>query len=109
MSPAQKAANTTAGFVEKLNQVILFPLIYLMMSVAFLVFLYGLAEYVFGAANETKREAGRSHMMYGIIGLVVMVSAWGLLSVAAGTFGLSDNLDCTRDPNQLKCAGIFEP
>jgi len=107
MSPQQKAAQEAANFVEKLNDAILFPIIYLLMSVAFLVFIYGLAEYVFGAANEQKRTQGRSHMMYGVIGLVVMISAWSLLSVVAGTFGLSDELDCANNPSDPSCIGMF--
>lgn len=99
MTPQQKAAATTADFVTRFNNAILFPLVYLLMSVAFLVFLYGLAEYVFGAASEQKRAEGKQHMMYGVIGLVVMISAWGLLTVAAGTFGLTDQLDCANNPD----------
>jgi ABC-type thiamin/hydroxymethylpyrimidine transport system permease subunit len=81
---------TTAAqsFVETLNEVILFPLIALLMGVAFLVFLYGAAEYVRGANNPSAREQGAKHITYGIIGLVVMVSAWAILNLAAGTFGL---------------------
>ena len=81
-------------FVIKLNDIILFPLISLLMGVALLVFLYGSAKYVMNASNEQAREEGKRHIMYGLIGLVVMISAYAILNIAVTTFGLGDHLDC---------------
>ena len=92
---AQDPPGTAAakGFVATLNEVILFPLIALLMGVAFLMFIVGAAEYIMGANNPAAREKGVTHLTYGIIGLVVMVSAWAILSLAVGTFGLDEKLD----------------
>lgn len=92
-------AASTAGQAEahdivgKINNAILFPLIALMMAIAFIVFLYGAFEYVKNANNETARETGRNHLMYGVIGMLVMLSALAILNIAAGTFGLDGELD----------------
>ena len=83
--PGTEAAR---GFVETLNRVILFPLIGLLMAVAFLVFIFGCAEYIRGANNPTAREQGVKHITFGIIGLVIMISAWAILNLATGTFGI---------------------
>ncbi len=77
------------AFVAKLNEVILFPTIALLMAVAFLVFLWGLSEYLFNASNEQARQTGVKHITFGIIGLVIMISAFTILRIAAGTFGLA--------------------
>lgn len=82
------AADVAQGFVAKFNEIILFPLITLLMGVALVVFLYGCFEYVMGAANEAAREKGRQHILWGIIGMLVMISAQAILNIAAGTFGL---------------------
>ncbi|MCA9366228.1 hypothetical protein KC722_01475 [Candidatus Kaiserbacteria bacterium] len=82
------ATDVAQGFVAKFNDIILFPLITLLMTVALVVFLWGCFEYVMGAANESKRELGRNHILWGIIGMLVMLSAQAILSIAAGTFGL---------------------
>ncbi len=74
--------------VDKINEVILFPLIALMSALAFLMFLYGAFEYVKNADNDTARETGQRHLLYGTIGLLVMLSAYAILSVAAGSFGI---------------------
>jgi hypothetical protein len=34
------------------------------------------------------RETGRRHMLYGIIGLLVMLSAFAILRIAIETFGI---------------------
>lgn len=91
------------SFVQTLTTVILEPFIYLLLAVAFLVFVWGVAQYVFNANSDQGRETGRRHMIYGLIGLFIMVSAWSILSIAAGTFGLDDELDCARDPGAAGC------
>ncbi len=81
-------------FVDRLNDIILFPLIALMAAIALLYFLYGAFMYIAKADNETEQTTGKQHMLYGIIGLVIMFSAFAILQIAAGTFDLGDELDC---------------
>ena len=92
------SAQTEAmSFVDKLNEVIIFPTIALLSGVAFLVFIWGCFEYFMHAENDQAREKGVKHITYGLIGLVVMLSAYTILMVAAGTFGLDDELDCATE------------
>jgi hypothetical protein len=107
MTPQQKAVNQASSFVDKFNEVILFPLIALLLGVAFLIFLYGCAEYIFKSGNESAREEGVKHITWGIIGLLVMTTAWAILSLATGTFGLSDELECANDPSGPGCSEAF--
>ncbi len=83
------AADVAQGFLVKLNNVIIYPLITLMMAVALLVFLYGSFIFITNAANEGERTRGRQHILWGVVGMVVMVSAYAILSVATGTFGIT--------------------
>jgi hypothetical protein len=87
------AKATAQDFVTKINEAILFPVIALLMAVAFIVFLYGAFIFVKNANNEAARETGRNHLIYGVIGMLVMLSAFAILSVAANTFGLGAELD----------------
>lgn len=98
-SGQQQAATEAASFVAKLNQIILFPLIALLLGVAFLVFIWGCAQYIIGATNPTSREQGMKHITFGIIGLVIMLSAWAILTIVTATFSLDDELNCANDPN----------
>lgn len=86
------------AFVDKLNSVILFPTIALLSAVAFFVFLWGTAQYFMNANNDAAREQGVKHITWGIIGLVVMMSAFAILELATSTAGLDNELDCANDP-----------
>ncbi len=108
MSPEDRAVGEAVSFVATVNDVIIFPLIALLTGIAFLVFLYGCAEFIFNASNEQGRKQGTQHVMYGIIGLVVMLSAWSILQIATATFGLNDELDCANNPSASGCAEKFE-
>lgn len=90
------AAAVAADFVLRVNEVFLFPLIVLLTSIAFLVFIYGCAEYIMNADSDQARETGKKHITFGLIGLVIITSAYSLLNLAVGTFGLSDQLDCAN-------------
>jgi len=105
-APGTKEA---ADFVAKFNSIILFPTIALLSAVAFLVFLWGCAEYFFNATNDQARQQGVKHITWGIIGLVIMLSAFTILSLAASTFGLGDQLKCADDPSASGCSTIFTP
>ena len=82
------AADVAQDFLMKLNEVILYPLITLMMAVALLVFLWGCFEFIMAAGEPDGRQKGKKHILWGIIGMVIMVSAYGILTIAVGTFGL---------------------
>jgi uncharacterized membrane protein len=103
MNPNSPGVSQAADFVATFNQVILEPFILLLLAVAFLVFVWGVAQYVFNAASDEGRQTGRRHMIYGLVGLFIMVSAWSILSIAAGTLGLDDELDCARNPTAAGC------
>lgn len=107
MTPQQKAAQEAANFVADLNSVILFPLIGLLSAVALLVFIWGCAQYVINAENDQARSQGVKHITWGVIGLVVMISAWAILEIAAATFDLESELDCADDPSLSGCDAVF--
>lgn len=91
---ASEATEAAEAFVAKINEIILFPLIALMTAVALVVFLWGCFQFVAGAGNEEARNTGKKHILWGIIGLLVMLAAFSLLSIAARTFGIDpDNPD----------------
>jgi hypothetical protein len=85
------SAGTAAAqsLVAKLQAVILNPLIILLTAIALLVFLWGAFQYVYQASSGEAREEGRRHMLYGIIGMLIMLSAYAIISIAAGTFGIA--------------------
>lgn len=80
----------------KINELILNPLIALMFAIAVLYFLWGMLEFIQGAADPKARETGRSHMIWGIIGLFIMISVYGILNIIINTLGV-DNPEFMKD------------
>lgn len=75
-----------AEFVQQLNQVIFNPLIALMFAVAIVVFTWGLFGFVANANDVERREQGKRHMLWGVIGLFVMVGVFGIIRILLNTF-----------------------
>jgi uncharacterized membrane protein len=69
--------------LSKIETQILNPLIGLMIAFGVVVFLYGVIEFIAGSASDEKRSTGRRHMIWGIIGLFIAVSVFGLMNVLA--------------------------
>lgn len=104
---ATEAQIVAQEFLSKINEAILFPLITLLMAIALLIFLYGAFEYVKGASNDGDRETGKRHLLWGTIGMLVMLSAMTILYLAAGTFGLEYELDDARESGRSWDGGFF--
>ena len=68
---------------------ILKALIPLLVGMALVAFLWGVAKFISNAEDTSKHADGRQLMIYGLIGLFVMLSAWGLVTVLTGSFGLT--------------------
>lgn len=75
-------------FLARIVEQIINPLILLLAGAAFIVFVWGIFEFIVHAGDETKREEGRRAIMWGIVGLVIIFGVYGILNVALGTFGL---------------------
>ncbi len=88
----ESAREQSNQFVGILTDVFLRPLVDLLTIVALIVFMYGVFLFVANGDNEQGRENGKKHMMYGIIGLVIMVSARAIMRLFAESFGVADGL-----------------
>ena len=53
-------------------------------------FVWGVVSYVI-ASDEEAKKSGKNRMIYGIIGLVVIVGMWGLVAIVANTFQVDNN------------------
>ncbi len=81
---------TICGIAQTILYLINSVLVPLIFAIAFIVFLYGVAEaYIFSRGSEEAVNRGHRLILWGIIGFAVMVSLWGLVNVVAMTFGLA--------------------
>jgi len=73
--------NTVNTFVDNLNAAVINPLIQLLIGLAAVVFLWGVFEYLLNGDNPDKRNQGTRHILWGLIGLVIMFSVQGILAL----------------------------
>ncbi|MDD5318290.1 MAG: hypothetical protein PHF79_00500 [Candidatus Pacebacteria bacterium] len=87
-------------FIHKVDQVIVNPLILLMFAVALLVFLWGVFEFVRSSDSDDARATGQRHMLWGIVGLAIMISAFGIVNVIIGSIPGADRTGIDNITNQ---------
>jgi uncharacterized membrane protein YidH (DUF202 family) len=75
-------------FVSAIVDTIINPLITLLMVLGVLYFLWGLVQFIANAADSEGRETGKRHMIWGIVGLFIMVSVFGIIQVLLATFDI---------------------
>jgi hypothetical protein len=76
----------STGIIGLLNTIVV-PVIF---ALAFLVFIWGVVNYFFfSEADESKLAAGRQFILWGIIGMVVLFSVWGLVNLLLSTLGIT--------------------
>ncbi len=75
-------------FIINVNRTIINPLILFLFALAVVYFLYGVFEFMMNQANEEKKTSGKSHMLWGIIGLTIMMGVWAILNVILNTFNI---------------------
>ncbi|MEK7120516.1 MAG: hypothetical protein AAB840_00305 [Patescibacteria group bacterium] len=57
-------------------------------AMSVLIIIWGIFKYIFLAQGDEKQiDESKNVMFWGIVGLFVMVSVWGLVKVLVGTFG----------------------
>lgn len=86
--PIAEASVTT--LMKSINRVIINPLIVLLFALAVVYFVYGLAKYLLSPDNEEVRKNSKSQMLWGIVGMFIMISVFGILSLIMNTIGVKD-------------------
>ena len=76
-----------------LNRVlgILNGVIFLFITIAIVVFFWGLISYLANIGGEDAAKKGIQLMLWGVIALFVMVSVWGIIRLLQNTFGVGGN------------------
>ena len=89
---AYASSTTFDGFVSNVDSMIINPLILFLFALAVVYFLYGVLEFLMNQTNDEKKTSGKSHMLWGIIGITIMLGVWAILSIILNTLGLSGQI-----------------
>jgi len=74
-------AKTAEEIIAIVSAQILRPIVLLLFALATVLFLWGVVEFLINRDNEEERDRGKRHMIWGIVGLIIMFSATGIIWV----------------------------
>jgi len=76
------------AILERINAYIINPFILLLFTIAIVVFLWGIVEFIASDEGGDARERGKQNLVWGIVGLFVMVGVYGIIKLILNTMGV---------------------
>jgi len=98
---AYAASTNLNDFIKNVDNMIVNPLISLLFALAVVYFLYGVFEFLVNQTSEEKKTSGKSHMLWGIIGITIMLGVWAILSIILNTLGLSGQIQINQNTSSI--------
>lgn len=83
------------------------PAILVIFTAGFFLFTWGLVQFLLNLDQEGKREEHIQHMLWGIVGMFVMASVYGIIALLDNTFEL-DAFSGTPDVGRWQNINIPE-
>ena len=78
-----------SDIITKLNDLIIRPLVLLVFAGGFFFFMWGLVVFLWNSREGEVANEGKQHMIWGIVGMFIMISVAGILTLITGTFGIT--------------------
>jgi len=81
------AVNATdfGAAIDPVMKNIVNPIIGFMFALGIVVFTYGVLTYVWGSEDGDARKKAKMSMLSGVIGMFIMMSAWGVVYLVSNT------------------------
>lgn len=80
-----------AGLMGNIASKVINPISKMLVALGFMYFLYGVGKYLKSPGEQKTVEEAKQAMIWGVLGMFVMVSVWGLVTVVIDTLGLQNN------------------
>jgi hypothetical protein len=79
---------TIVPFLDRVNQAILNPIITLIFAVSTVYFIYGVLLLI--GSDGKSRDQGKKAVTWGLVGIFVMFSVYGILNILLKTFSIQN-------------------
>jgi len=90
-----------ASFLNRVNDLILNPIILLLFALSFVYFVYGIVKFLRSDADDkgTNRTEARSSILWGLVGMLIMFSVYGIIKFVLASFGIENaDIPATAKP-----------
>jgi len=98
------AANS---LINKLVDYIVNPAILVVFTLGFFLFLWGLVMFLWHIDEGGENAVGKRHMVWGIVGMLIMVSVYGIINIIDSTFQLNFGTPDTSALNNINAPANF--
>jgi hypothetical protein len=76
------------NILDMIVATVLNPIAMLLFAWGFFQFIWGLFNFMRNLNVSSTKEEAQMHMIYGVVGMFVMVAVWGIVNLVANTLGL---------------------
>ncbi|MBY0376444.1 hypothetical protein K2P96_00515 [Patescibacteria group bacterium] len=87
---AYAASENLDSFIMNVNKLIINPIIVFLFALALVYFLFGVFQFIANAENEEMKTTGKAHMLWGIIGITIMMAVFTIMNIILSTFNITD-------------------
>ncbi len=92
--------NALTKVLQELNDLVIYPMILVIFACGFFLFVWGLVQFLWNLNEGGDNKEGKQHMLWGIVGMLIMISVNGILGLLVNTFNLAPaNTDVSRAQN----------
>lgn len=81
-APKNAAVNS---IMAKVFEFVVYPLLALLTVVTLFYFTWGIVQMIMNPGDSESREKGRNHILWGVVGIFIMVSAFGIIQLISNT------------------------
>ena len=95
--PSLALAQTVSGQINRIDDVFTIVQQFITRATPFLiglavfVIIFGVFKYILNAGDEEEVKKARWYILWGVVGVFVMISIWGLVNILYDTFQLNNN------------------
>lgn len=76
-------------FLNRVNGLILNPLILLAFGLSSVYFIYGIVKFLSLEAGDKNKKDAQNAIIWGLVGMVIMFSVYGIINFVLATFGVT--------------------
>jgi uncharacterized RDD family membrane protein YckC len=79
--------DAASNILDKFIAYVINPAILLIFAAGFAYFMFGMVMFMWNLRGGEASQEGKRHMLWGIIGMFIMVSVYGIIKIVDETFG----------------------
>ena len=94
--------NSAAAGVQLLDRIKMYvidPVLVVIFTLGLLLFFVGIVEFLWSLKSGEVKSEGKQHMVYGLVGMLIMVSVYGIINLIVNTLQIDRAVDVSRLQN----------